>query len=171
MKKLPILLLASLALACSKHKDPYELWLTDPKAGILMKEVSDQEVSESPVQTILIDPETSFQAIDGFGYTLSQGSAKHLLAMSDSARNSILQELFGSKGNSIGVSYLRISVAASDLNDFPFSYNDLQDSLATDPELENFSLSYDTLDVLPVLKEILQIHPDLQIMASPWSPP
>ena len=171
MKKLQILFLASLALACSKPKEPYELWLTDPKAEILFENISDQEISEPPTQTILVDSETSFQSIDGFGYTLSQGSAKHLLAMSDSARGSILEELFGDKEKAIGISYLRISVAASDLNEFPFSYNDLADSLATDPELEQFSLSFDTLDVIPVLKEILKINPDLKLMASPWSPP
>ncbi|WP_035468354.1 glycoside hydrolase family 30 protein [Algoriphagus mannitolivorans] len=171
MKKLPFLLLSLLAIACSKPKEQFELWLTDPKAGILFQKVLDYDISESPTQSILVDPETSFQSIDGFGYTLSQGSAKHLLSMEDSARSSILEELFGKKGNAIGVSYLRLSVAASDLNEFPFSYNDLEDSLATDPELEHFSLSYDTLDVIPVLKEILKINPDLQLMASPWSPP
>ena len=109
--------------------------------------------------------------MDGFGFTLSQGSAKHLLSMSDSARAALLQELFGDGEKDIRINYLRLAVAASDLNEFPFSYNDLEDSLATDPELENFSLSYDTLDVIPVLKQILQINPDLKLMASPWSPP
>lgn len=109
--------------------------------------------------------------MEGFGFTLSQGSAKHLLAMSDSSRARLLQELFGKGEKDIRISYLRLSVAASDLNEFPFSYNDLEDSLATDPALENFSLSYDTLDVIPVLNQILDINPDIKLMASPWSPP
>lgn len=122
-------------------------------------------------QTITIDIESRFQSMDGFGFTLSQGSAQHILQMSDSARNSLLLELFGNEENSIRINYLRLSVAASDLNEFPFSYNDLEDSLAIDPELENFSLSYDTLDVIPVLKMILEINPKIKLMASPWSPP
>ena len=93
--------------------------------------------------------------MDGFGFTLSQGSAQHLLQMSDSARNSLLQELFGNGEKDIRINYLRLSVAASDLNEFPFSYNDLADSLAVDPNLENFSLSYDTLDVIPVFENDL----------------
>ncbi|NVK51184.1 MAG: glucosylceramidase, partial [Cyclobacteriaceae bacterium] len=80
-------------------------------------------------------------------------------------------ELFGSGQSDIRISYLRLSVAASDLNEFPFSYDDLEDSTGTDPDLENFSLSYDTLDVIPVLQEILKINPDIKLMASPWSPP
>jgi glucosylceramidase len=109
--------------------------------------------------------------MDGFGFTLSQGSASHLLAMSDSARQSVLQELFGSGEKDIRISYLRLAVAASDLNAFPFSYNDLKDPRATDPTLSQFSLSYDTLDVLPVLKQILEVNPQIKLLASPWSPP
>jgi glucosylceramidase len=109
--------------------------------------------------------------MDGFGFTLSQGSASHLLAMSKSARKSVLQELFGTGEKDIRISYLRLAVAASDLNAFPFSYNDLKDPRGTDPSLSQFSLSYDTLDVLPILKQILEINPQVTLMASPWSPP
>jgi len=91
--------------------------------------------------------------------------------MSDSARKSVLQELFGSGEKDIRISYLRLAVAASDLNAFPFSYNDLKDPRATDPTLSQFSLSYDTLDVLPILKQILAVNPQIKLMASPWSPP
>lgn len=174
MTKSQFLLAACVAtfFGCQKPLETtQEYWLTDPKSGILFQKVQQDHFSEDSIPEIRIDSETTYQAMDGFGFTLSQGSAKHLLSMSDSARTSILQELFGSGEQDIRVNYLRLAVAASDLNEFPFSYNDLADSLATDPELENFSLSYDTLDVIPVLKQILSINPELKIMASPWSPP
>jgi glucosylceramidase len=133
--------------------------------------VNDGQVTNDSSLFILVDTETTYQTMDGFGFTLSQGSAKHLLAMSDSARLALLQELFGNGEKDIRTSYIRLAVAASDLNEFPFSYDDLSDSLATDPELKNFSLSYDTLDVIPVLKQILEINPTIKLMASPWSPP
>ncbi|TDQ18838.1 glucosylceramidase [Algoriphagus boseongensis] len=171
MKKLSYLLLSLIIFSCQKPKQDFELWLTDPKANIFFEKQSEVLSTGTPTETILLDAETTFQTMDGFGYTLSQGSAKHLLAMSDSARSAVLHELFDEGEKDIRVSYLRLSVAASDLNEFPFSYNDLEDSLATDPSLENFSLSYDTLDVIPVLKEILTINPKIQLMASPWSPP
>lgn len=157
--------------SCARPQEPIEFWLTDPEQDILFqKPTAAQDVADTELK-VLIDPETSFQLMDGFGFTLSQGSAKHLLGMSESARASLLQELFGNGENDIRISYLRLAVAASDLNEFPFSYNDLEDSLATDPALENFSLSHDTLDVIPVLKEILKINPKIKLMASPWSPP
>lgn len=169
MKKIYFFLLLPL-LACTTEKPNIDFWLTDPEAGILFQK-QEIEITDSSPNEILIDPETTYQSMDGFGYTLSQGSAHHLLHMSDSARSSILNELFSEGENNIRISYLRLSVAASDLNEFPFSYDDLEDSLAIDPNLEHFSLSYDTLDVIPVLKEILSINPEIQLMASPWSPP
>lgn len=171
MNKLLTLFALTLCFSCAKPKDPIEFWLTDPKANVLFqKQTEPQEPSETQLK-VVIDAETSFQQMDGFGFTLSQGSAKHLLGMSDSARAALLQELFGKSENDIRISYLRLSVAASDLNEYPFSYNDLEDSLATDPELTQFSLGPDTLDVIPVLKQILAINPAIKLMASPWSPP
>nr|WP_289030936.1 glycoside hydrolase family 30 beta sandwich domain-containing protein [uncultured Algoriphagus sp.] len=160
-----------LLVSCQVQDPKVNFWLTDPKSGILFEKNPEMLKSGQEPQTITIDIESRFQSMDGFGFTLSQGSAQHILQMSDSARNSLLLELFGNEENSIRINYLRLSVAASDLNEFPFSYNDLEDSLAIDPELENFSLSYDTLDVIPVLKMILEINPKIKLMASPWSPP
>jgi glucosylceramidase len=56
------------------------------------------------------------------------------------------------------------------LNSFVFSYNDLPEG-ETDFELAKFDLAQDKHDVIPVLKEILAINPNIKILASPWSPP
>ena len=167
-----LLLCLLLALGFSVKGQTPSFWLTDPKSGILFqKQPAQNDVSGIPTAQINLYPDSTFQSMDGFGFTLSQGSASHLLAMSDSARQSVLQELFGSGEKDIRISYLRLAVAASDLNAFPFSYNDLKDPRATDPTLSQFSLSYDTLDVLPILKQILAVNPQIKLMASPWSPP
>jgi glucosylceramidase len=161
-----------LAFGFSAKAQTPSFWLTDPKSGILFQKQSVTSVpDEKPTPQINLYTDSVYQSMDGFGFTLSQGSASHLLSMSDSARQSILQELFGSGENDIRISYLRLPVAASDLNAFPFSYNDLKDPKGTDPTLSQFSLSYDTLDVLPILKQILAINPKVTLMASPWSPP
>lgn len=120
--------------------------------------------------SITIDTSKTFQEIDGFGFTLTGGSAMHLYKMSGSKKASVLQELFGTKKNDIGISYLRISIGASDLDERPWSYIDLPDG-ETDPELTKFSLAYDTLYLIPTIKEIQKIAPNIKIMGSPWSPP
>ncbi|MES2881733.1 MAG: glycoside hydrolase family 30 beta sandwich domain-containing protein, partial [Bacteroidota bacterium] len=120
--------------------------------------------------TIEVDSSQRFQTVDGFGYSLTGGSAWLINKLSATDKNALLQELFGKNENSIGISYLRISIGASDLDAEVFSYNDLPGG-QTDPTLAQFSLSKDTVDLIPVLKQILAINPNIKIMGSPWSPP
>jgi glucosylceramidase len=82
----------------------------------------------------------------------------------------MLEELFGTGDPSIRVSYLRISLGASDLSESVFTYNDLPNG-QTDESLQQFSLSKDTLALIPLLKEIRAINPSIPIMASPWTAP
>lgn len=115
---------------------------------------------------ITVDSSSIFQTIDGFGYTLTGASAYLINRMDVSSKQSLLNDLF--QGN--GVSFLRISMGASDLSTSVFSYDDMPAG-QTDPTLTNFSLSQDTVDLIPILKQILLINPSIKIMASPWSPP
>lgn len=153
--------------------DEPEMWLTslDEKSLLKKRELSSvKEEDFEPQATIKVDSSQKYQEIDGFGYTLTGGSALHINQMSDSARAELLQELFGTEEDQIGVSYLRLSIGASDLDEAPFSYNDLAEG-ETDEQLEKFSLANDTLHLIPVLKEILEIVPEIKILGSPWSPP
>jgi len=120
--------------------------------------------------SIEIDGSTTFQSIDGFGFTLTGGSAQVINSLNTAKKQELLQDLFGNKENSISISYLRISIGASDLNESVFSYNDLPEG-QTDENLSQFSLTPDKTDLIPLLKEILSINPAIKIMGSPWSPP
>jgi glucosylceramidase len=119
---------------------------------------------------IIVDDMTTMQSIDGFGFALTGGSAELLMKMSKTERNKIIRELFASDENNLGVSYIRLSIGASDLNSFVFSYDDLAEG-QTDFPLEKFDLYQDYKDVIPVMKEILSINPDIKILGSPWSAP
>lgn len=118
--------------------------------------------------SITVNPDVTYQEMDGFGFSLTGGSALHLNNMSASQRASILNELFNE--DNIGVSYLRVSIGASDLDAEPFTYNDLPTG-ETDENLEQFSIAQDQEHLIPVLNEILEINPNLKIMGSPWSAP
>jgi len=119
---------------------------------------------------IVVNDKETYQRIDGFGYALTGGSAQHIVKMSAPARAALLKELFATNGDNIGVSYIRLSIGASDLNEKVFSYNDLPDG-ETDLEQAKFDLGPDKADVIPVMKEILAINPKIKVMGSPWSPP
>ena len=119
--------------------------------------------------TINVSENQTYQTMDGFGFSLTGGSANLINAMSSSARTSLLQDLF-SVENGNGVSYLRISIGASDLDPNVFSYSDLPVG-QTDVNLDNFSIAPDRANLIPVLKEILSINPNVKILATPWSAP
>ena len=119
---------------------------------------------------IEVDATQTYQTIDGFGFTLTGGSAQSINKLNSQKRKELLQELFGKNDNAIAISYLRISIGASDLNATPFTYNDLPAG-QTDVSLDQFSLNPDINDVIPMLKEILAINPQIKILATPWSPP
>jgi glucosylceramidase len=151
---------------------PVQVWTTSgDQLNLLYKKTIDFATGKDDRFPVLqIDPAQEFQPIEGFGYTLTGGSAMLLHQMGASERAALLQEFFGKNDNSIGVSYLRISIGASDLDPVVFSYDDLPAG-QTDPDLQYFNLSKDTLHLIPVLKEILTINPDIKLMGSPWSAP
>ena len=151
------------------------IWLTTGDQKSLLAKQTQGLVFTSAANAIAgpaikVDDKQTYQSIDGFGYTLTGGSATLINKLPEAAKDSLLKELFSTKNNGIGVSYLRISVGASDLSAAPFSYNDLPEG-QTDPNQEKFSMAMEQTDFIPVLKRILAINPAIKIMGSPWSPP
>ncbi|MCB9284558.1 MAG: glucosylceramidase [Lewinellaceae bacterium] len=151
---------------------PVQVWTTSGDGLNLFynKTIDFAAGKDDRFPVIEIDTSQPLQPIEGFGYTLTGGSALLLSQMGDTERATLLDEFFGKSANSIGVSYLRVSIGASDLDPVVFSYDDLPAG-QTDPNLDHFNLSRDTLFLIPVLKEILAINPDIRILGSPWSPP
>ncbi len=145
-------------------------WLTNADKTALFSKQNASFRFEANSPLITVDDSERYQEMDGFGYTLTGGSALHLYNMTAAERARLLKELFATDGNNIGVSYLRLSIGASDLDENVFSYNDLPAN-ETDPELKKFSIDRDKRYLLPVLKEILAISPDIKLLGSPWSPP
>jgi len=150
-----------------------DFWLTKGDQSVLLKKQSSIlafGTTYNMYPNIEVDDTQSFQTVDGFGFTLTGGSTEVINQLSTAKKQELLQELFGSSENSISISYLRISIAASDLNSVPFSYNDMPAG-QTDINLTSFSLAPDMINLIPVLKAILAINPNIKIMATPWSPP
>jgi glucosylceramidase len=148
-----------------------EVWLTKgDQSALLQKQSTNLSFGKgtSGFPNIVVDTTATYQTVDGFGYTLTGSSAYLIMRMDAASRAGLLGELFGPTG--IGVSYLRISLGASDLSPSVFSYNDLPTG-QTDTNLVQFSLAKDTVELIPLLQEILAVNPGIKIMASPWSPP
>ena len=150
-----------------------ECWLTMSDHSVLLTKQSAPITFESAGNQdpdITIDTTQKFQSIDGYGFALTGGSAALIHRMAGARESGLLHELFGNGPGDIGISYLRLSIGASDLNSFVFSYDDMPEG-TTDINLDRFSLGNDTVDVIPVLKEILAVNPRVKLMATPWSAP
>lgn len=145
-------------------------WLTRGDQSAKLAKQADlvfSEGSASGSTTIAIDPGHSYQLLDGFGFTLTQGSAELVNKMSEPAKGRLLNELFSpTAGNALSV--LRISIGASDLSSSLYTCNES----VGDVSMLRFSLGGpDNTHLIPVLKKIKQINPDIKILATPWTAP
>lgn len=186
----PFLLLATTAIGCGKKDSgsgnppvvtppvppsPTDvvLYLTraDQTTLFQKQDLSLVFAAGTPSYSVIdVDTAQTFQSIDGFGYTLTGGSATLINGLSATQKDDLLKNLFLWDGTHIGVSYLRISIGASDLSSSAFTYDDMPAG-QTDPTLSQFSINAERTDLLPVLKKIIALNPSIKILGSPWSAP
>src|SRR5580704_15618861 len=149
-------------------------WLTNPDKSVLLKKqnVALNFTTGAAVQPVItVDTTQTYQTIDGFGYALTGGSAQLIYGLPAAQRQALEQELFTTDSTYIGVSYLRLTMGASDMSARVFSYDDNGTPSQPDTTLANFTLSDDNISLVPLLKEILAISPNIKLLATPWSPP
>lgn len=171
-RRLPCSLLAISAALLSQGAAaaPPQAWLTDANHKHILAPAAIGSDATGPAASIQIDPTRRYQRIDGFGFALTGGSAQLLQRMTPAARHALLAEMFDRRDGGMGVSWLRISIGSSDMDDHVFTYDDQPNGTA-DPTLRHFSLTADEQALIPTLREILSIAPGLPILASPWSMP
>ena len=150
-----------------------QMWLTTADRSALLSLQPNPlhfSASSSAQASIEVNDMAQYQHMEGFGLAVTGGSAQLLMKMGPPQRTALLKELFGTQGDDIKISYIRVSIGSSDMNDHAYTYDDLPPG-QTDMNLDKFSLAPDQVDVIPVLKEILSINPKIKILGSPWSAP
>ncbi len=154
-------------------KSDVAFWLTKGDQSVLLQKQNvalNFSVTSNTNTTIEVDDTQVFQTIDGFGYTLTGGSATLINNLGTTEKNALLKELFSTKEGAIGVSYLRISIGASDLSANTFTYNE-RPLGQTDVNQDHFSIAAEMTDLVPILKKIVAINPNIKILGSPWTAP
>ncbi|HEY8095989.1 MAG TPA: glycoside hydrolase family 30 beta sandwich domain-containing protein [Methylobacter sp.] len=149
------------------------VWLTSADQSFLFeRQTADLHFADNANGTsvITVNSEQKYQVMEGFGFSLTGGSAMLISRLPAPERIALLQELFLPDGDGIGVSFLRLSIGASDLSERCFTYNDRPDG-QSDFELIHFDIEAGDLEVIPLLQEILAINPEIKIMATAWSAP
>jgi glucosylceramidase len=150
-----------------------EVWLTRPdRSALCAKQPGYLPVDTSAPNraTIKVNPARTHQIMEGFGFALTGGSADFIAQLAAPTRNALLRELFLAGNGGMGMSCLRISIGASDLSSATFSYDDLPAG-EIDPGLDRFDLEAGDVALIPMLKAILGVNPDVRIIAAPWSAP
>lgn len=151
-------------------KTDVSMWLTEANQFQLLKK---QNVAllfaagSNQNTTINVDTTQTYQTIDGFGFALTGGSAYLLNTLDPTKQDALLRELFSTDSTAIGISYIRITIGASDMSASPFSYDDVPGDIT----LQNFSLDREKTDLIPILQKITAINPSIKILACPWSAP
>ena len=122
---------------------------------------------EKLAASTVVTEDTSFvnNSFRGFGVAITGSSCYNLSKMDAEKRHEILTHLYSPSG--IGFKVGRLSVGSSDYSAEVYTYDDVPN----DVSLSHFSIERDKDYIIPIIKEILSINPDLMLFASPWSPP
>ena len=122
----------------------------------------DQSSPQSPNAVRFTDE--TFQTVDGFGLAITQASCYNLLRMSLEDRTKLLTELFSPTAGA-GSSLIRVCIGGSDFSMDEYTWCDKEG-------MANFAVHESEKTFLfPILDEIYQINPNVQIIGSPWSCP
>ena len=104
--------------------------------------------------------------LSGIGGAFNEQGGEAFMSLSQGGRKAVAEALFNpTKGS--GFSFCRTAVGSSDFGLSEYSYSET----AEDYDMEHFSVERDEKSVIPFILAAKAENPDLQIFASPWSPP
>jgi glucosylceramidase len=151
---------------------PVEVWLSTADRRLLLARqpnVVPEAVGPATAE-VVVDLGQHYQTMSGFGAALTDSSAWLLYnRMGSRQREALLRELFGPPPG-LNFKLLRLSIGASDFSLHHYTLDDMPAG-QVDPQLEHFNLAAAQPAVVPVVRELLAIDPQLRIIASPWSAP
>jgi glucosylceramidase len=149
-----------------------ELWLSTADRRLQLARQPDVEMTTRKAlpADVVIDTRTRYQSMVGFGAALTDASSWLIQnRMSALQRDALLRELFGPPPG-LNMAMTRLTIGASDFSLQPYTLDDLPAG-QTDPTLEHFHVTPNLRDVIPTVREVLAVNPQLRIIASPWSAP
>ena len=165
MKKIFILQVL-IAIAASSFAQTKINWVVTSSAT-QWKEQSILTESKGPgAPDVEILTNKTLQTIDGFGTCFNELGWTSLSLLSNKDRESIMCELFA-PGEGANFTICRMPVGANDFSRQWYSYDETEG----DFEMKHFSIDNDLETLIPFIKNAQKYNPNLQLWASPWSPP
>ena len=113
-------------------------------------------------QLINIYPEITSQTIIGFGAAITEAAGYAFNKLPQAKKENLINDYFSKDG--LNYSLARLPIGSCDFSIKSYSY-------ASKRNLSDFSIEKDKKYIIPLLKEAVKKNPDLELLASPWSPP
>lgn len=153
-------------LACNDQHDKLSVEVYETSAnGNNFQKITEFSTVTDAVNIQLL-PDNRYQTITGFGGSFTESSAYLLNQLSKKNRDLILEAYFGDEG-------ARYSLTRTHINSCDFSLSNYSYApIEGDIELVNFSIDEDKDDIIPMIKEAMDISSEgFKIIASPWTAP
>ncbi len=122
--------------------------------------------NENPCNDKIVLTGEEAQTVKGFGGCFNELGYIALSKLDEADKKKIMSELFDSR-TGCKFNLCRLPIGASDYAAEWYSHDEYED----DYDMEHFSIDRDHKYLLPYIKEAMEYKPDLQLFASPWSPP
>lgn len=138
-------------------------WISTTKEQYWQEKQPIQEVDASVNLTVTDEAK---RVIEGFGGCFNELGYHALQQLPESEQTKIYDALFLPDGE-CQFAICRLPIGASDYALEWYSHNETDN----DFEMAHFDIERDRRYLIPYIKEALKRNPDLQLFASPWSPP
>ncbi len=151
-------------IGCTAQPLEIEVYETSASGNQLTK-ITEFPQAESVVD-ITLNPDEKFQKITGFGGSFTESSAYLVNQLSEENRKAVIEAYFGDAG-------ARYSLTRTHINSSDFSLGNYSYApIAGDVNLENFSIEEDMDDIIPMIKDAMEVSSDgFKIISSPWTAP
>jgi glucosylceramidase len=137
------------------------------KASIEFGTVPSEAYMDNRLVSVLVDPNRTFQTMEGFGGAFTESAAVTFARLSAGKQKEILRAYFDPQ-TGIGYSFCRTHINSCDFSTGNYAY----DETAGDFELKHFSIERDRKALIPLIKAAMKTAGGpIKIFASPWSPP
>ncbi|NJM50032.1 MAG: glycoside hydrolase family 30 protein [Sphingomonadales bacterium] len=149
---------------------PKGQWISTRKDAVWQDYSSKLEFGEGWHGNVMVKQDEPAQIIDGFGACFNELGWDALQLLPEDARGAILADFFApasSPAHGLGFTHCRMPIGANDFSRDWYSYNEVPGDFA----MANFSIQRDHSTLIPYIKSARTFQPDLNIWASPWSPP
>ncbi|HTE21654.1 MAG TPA: glycoside hydrolase family 30 beta sandwich domain-containing protein [Candidatus Limnocylindria bacterium] len=119
---------------------------------------------------VRVDPQKTFQTMDGVGATMTESSAYLFSTKLSAAQRGLVSHALFGKQNGAGIDVVRVPWGLTDFSLGEYTYNDNPGG-GTDEPQSQFSINHDLQYLIPRLQDAKSVNPNLKTIMAPWSAP